>query len=62
MLAPSVKERYASRIVTTTFTEVGVEFEFISEEFSGNVEVLATDYNDMLSIENLFCDGGGETS
>jgi len=51
------KRRYASRIVTTTFTEISMELEFISEEFSRNVEFLTTDYDDMLTVENLFCDG-----
>ena len=39
-----------------------MELEFISEEFSGNIEILATDYDDMLTIENLFGDNGGETT
>jgi len=41
---------YASRIVTTTFTEVSMKLEFISKEFSRNVEVLTTDYDNMLTV------------
>jgi hypothetical protein len=47
---------YASGVVTATFSEVCMELEFISEEFSRDVKVFTTDYDDMLTIENLFCD------
>jgi len=53
---------YSSWVVTTTFLEVGVELEFIPEEFARDVDVLAADYNDMLTIEDLFGDGRGETA
>jgi hypothetical protein len=33
-----------------------MKFEFVSEEFSGDVELLTADYDDMLAIENLLCD------
>jgi hypothetical protein len=31
-----------------------MELEFISEEFSRNIEILTTDYNNVLTVENLF--------
>ena len=49
---------YASGIVAAAFVEVGMELEFISEEFSRDVEFLAADYDDVLTIENLFGDNG----
>ena len=55
-------KRYASRVVTTTLTEIGVELEFIAKEFSRNVEIFATDYDDVLTIEELLGDGGGKTT
>ena len=39
-----------------------MELEFVSEELSRDVEVLATDYNDMLTVENLLGDGRGKTT
>ena len=54
--------RYPSRVVTTTFAEVCMELEFITEEFSRDVDVFTTDYDDMLSIEDLFGDCGGKTT
>jgi len=51
---------YASGIVATAFVEVGMEFEFVSEKFSRDVEFLAADYDDVLSIEDLLGDNGGE--
>jgi hypothetical protein len=39
-----------------------MELEFIPEEFAGDVEILTTDYDDMLTVEDLFCDGRGETA
>jgi hypothetical protein len=39
-----------------------MELEFVPEELSGNVEILATDYDNMLTVEDLFCDGRGETA
>ena len=54
--------RYPSRVVTTTFAEVCMKLEFIAEEFSRDVDVFTTDYDDMLSIEDLFGDCGGKTT
>jgi len=39
-----------------------MELEFIAEEFSRDVDVFTTDYDDMLSIEDLFGDCGGKTT
>ena len=54
--------RYPSGIVATTFAEVGVELEFVSEELSRDVEVLAADHDDVLPVEDLFGDGRGKTT
>lgn len=53
---------YASGIVAAAFVEVGMELEFISEEFSRDVEFLTADYDDVLTIENLLGDNGGEST
>jgi hypothetical protein len=53
---------YPCRVVTTTFTKIGMELEFISEKLSRDVEILATDHDDMLTIEDLFCDSRGKTA
>jgi len=42
--------------------KVGMELEFISEELSRNIEFFTTDYDDMLAVEDLLCDDGGETT
>jgi hypothetical protein len=39
-----------------------MELEFISEEFSRDIEILTADYNNVLTVENLFGDSGGETT
>lgn len=39
-----------------------MELEFVSEELSRDVEILAADYNDMLTVEDLFGDGRGKTT
>ena len=39
-----------------------MELEFISEKFSRDIEVLATDHNDVLTVENLFCNSRGKTT
>jgi hypothetical protein len=39
-----------------------VELDFVSEELSGDVEVLAADNNDMLTVENLLGDSRGKTT
>ena len=53
---------YTSRVVTTTFTEVRMELEFVSEEFSRDIEFLTTDNDNVLTIENLFCNSRGKTT
>jgi hypothetical protein len=57
-----VCKTYPSGIITTTFPEVCMELEFVAEEFSRDVDVFTTDYDDMLSIEDLFGDCGGKTT
>jgi len=39
-----------------------MELEFVAEKFSRDVDVFTTDYDDMLSIEDLFGDCGGKTT
>ena len=39
-----------------------MELEFVSEELSGDVEVLAADNNDMLTVQNLLGDSRGKTT
>jgi hypothetical protein len=55
-------EIYPCRIVSTTFMKVGVKLEFISEEFSRDIQILTTDNNNMLAIENLFGDNRCKTT
>jgi hypothetical protein len=53
---------YSSRIVSTTFAKICMELEFVSEKFSRDIEILATDHNDVLTVENLFCNSRGKTT
>jgi hypothetical protein len=54
--------RYASGIVAAAFVEVGMELEFVSEELARDVELFAADYDNVLAIENLLGDNGGEST
>ena len=39
-----------------------MELELVAEEFSGDVDVFTADDDNVLSIEDLFGDGGGKTT
>lgn len=39
-----------------------MELEFVSEELARDVELFAADYDDVLAIEDLLGDNGGEST
>ena len=58
----NLEEMYASGIVAAAFVEVGMELEFVSKELARDVELFTADYDDVLAIEDLLCDNGGEST
>lgn len=46
-----------SRVVSAALAQVGKVLQLVAEEFAGDVDVLATNYDDLLTIEKLLGDG-----